>query len=156
MDRMNSKNQKERKIKHTFKNQVKRKKIVKLVLLTIEIEKAFEEQLYLPCSMWQVAMQGPIKRGREGNKTGQKMSKFKGRRKESKGTSEVRRQRHCVHATIKAVPTLSTRRAPRKTLLLPPPQTHTHTASGPKKGAMAGGLLLDGEKGALREHKWCD
>jgi len=51
-------------------------------------------------------MQGPIKGGRRGNKTRQKMSKFKRQRKESKGTSEVRR--HCVHTTIQAAPTLGT------------------------------------------------
>lgn len=47
-------------------------------------------------------------------------------RKESKGTSEVRRQSHCVRATIAAAPTVSTRPASEKIQLPPQPTAEQH------------------------------
>lgn len=48
-------------------------------------------------------------KGQKGEQNRAENEQIQRQRKESKGTSEVRRQRHCVHATIKAAPTVSTR-----------------------------------------------
>lgn len=54
---------------------------------------------------------GANQRGQEGEQNRAENEQIQRQRKESKGTSEVRRQRHCVHATIQTAPTVSTRPA---------------------------------------------
>lgn len=54
-------------------------------------------------------LHGGQSKGQKGEQNRAENEQIQRQRKESKGTSEVRRQRHCVHATIKAAPTVSTR-----------------------------------------------
>ncbi|KAK9536055.1 hypothetical protein VZT92_005872 [Zoarces viviparus] len=88
-------------------------------------------------------MQGPIqggRRGPKGGRNGDENEQIQRQRKESKGTSEVRR--HCVHTTIQAAPTLSTGLASPK-ILLPPRAIHTaQRQRGSSSPPPAGGLLL--------------
>lgn len=58
---------------------------------------------------------GATLRGQEGEQNGAENEQIQRQRKESKRTSEVRRQRHCVCTTIKAAPTASTRLASENT-----------------------------------------
>lgn len=48
-------------------------------------------------------------KGQKGEQNRAENEQIQRQRKESKGTSEVRRQSHCVNATIKAAPIVSTR-----------------------------------------------
>lgn len=83
-------------------------------------------------------------RGKRGEQNRAEKEQIQRQRKESKGTSQVRRQRHCVRSTIKAAPTVSTRPASENTAM-----TTTHIQTAQTQRPAAGGLLLVQENAAL-------
>lgn len=76
-------------------------------------------------------------RGKKGEQNRAENEQIQRQRKESKGPSEVRRQRHCVRTTIKAAPTVSTRPASENIAT-----TTSHIQTAQNQRAPAGGLLL--------------
>lgn len=95
-----------------------------------------EEHLQPPCYKLQCRDQSESRREQYRTENEQ----IQRQRKERKG--EVRRQRHCVRATIKAAPTLSTRPAP--------PQPLGHSTTG-----LAGAPLLGSCQNTGLKHKRC-
>lgn len=91
---------------------------------------------------------GANQRGQRGEQNRAEKEQIQRQRKESKGTSQVRRQRHCVRSTIKVAPTVSTRPASDNTAMT---TIHIHTAQTQRPSA--GGLLLVQENVALCENK---
>lgn len=80
---------------------------------------------------------GANQRGQKGEQNRAENEQIQRQRKESKGTSEVRRQRHCARTTIKAAPTVSTRPASENIAT-----TTSHIQTAPNQRAAAGRLLL--------------
>lgn len=80
---------------------------------------------------------GANQRGQKGEQNRAEKEQIQRQRKESKGTSEVRSQRHCVGSTIKAAPTVSTGPASENVAT-----TTTHTQAVPAQRPTAGGQLL--------------
>lgn len=88
--------------------------IVKVVnvLLTFKITKPSRRAVLFSELHVTSCYAGANQGGQQGEQCRAENEQIQRQRKESKGTSEVRRQRHCVRTTTEAAPTESTRPAP--------------------------------------------